>query len=376
MSRNKNKKGGIKLARSSLQKRIGNYDQGLVPLINTKGRRFKENNEYFHSLGEFDRDYYKILKSKVLQGITFKTQLQLMNSFGCPINPHISNRRTHIDLTVIISAIIARELGLNVRLCEAIALGHDVGHAPYSHNGERYLGTNHAWMSATMLQLIERGGKGLNLTWEVLNGIINHSRNNEELYLEKNQPNEVSVVVIADKLAYLFLDIEELVACEPNWVDFESISKMAERLGKTRTERTNACINALIKESIEKGRVSFSKSREAQIFRILRDRMNKEYYKVIDFREERLYQVENLKIVLDFFRSGNLCENLTPELVVNMLIDDEVDWLANMLRNRKPTEKDFQQILKLSAVKIVKSLKGKEINHNTNPLWEIVESVI
>lgn len=358
------------MAKRSLQKKIETYAQGLVPLEVTMGRIFEENIK-FPGLSEWDRDFYRILNSWAMRRISWKSQVRSRNNgFGGPVSPHISNRRTHIDLTIIISGIIARELGLNVRLCEAIAAGHDLGHTPYSHNGERFLGVDHALNAANILQLVERNGKGLNLTWEVISGIINHSRNNEELYLDKDQPNEISVVVIADKLAYLFLDIEELVACKPNWVDFGSISKIADRLGETRTERTNACISALIKESQEEGRISFSKSREAQIFRILRDRMYREYYKVLDFREERLYQVENLKIVLEFFKSENLCGNLTPVFVVGMLVDEEVDWLAKLLCARKPTREDLKQIYQLSALEIVRSLRGKEIDHKASPLWE------
>ncbi|MCK5475018.1 MAG: HD domain-containing protein [Candidatus Pacebacteria bacterium] len=358
------------MKKRSLQRKIEAYDQGLIPLEISRGREFKENSN-FSNLSEWDRDLYKISNSWAMRRISLKMQVRSRNNgFGGPVNPHVSNRRTHIDLTIIISGIIARELGLNVRLCEAIAAGHDLGHTPFGHNGERFLELDHALNALIILHLVERNGKGLNLTWEVLSGILNHSRNNEELYLEKDQPNEVSVVVLADKLAYLFLDIEELVICKPDWVDFESISKIADRLGKTRTERTYACINALIKESRKEGRISFSE-REAQIFRILRDRMYREYYKVLDFREERLYQVENLKIVLEFFKSENLCGNLASEFVVGMLVDEEVDSLAEVLRAGKPTEDDFKWIYQLSAVEIVRSLDGKEIDHKVSPLWKL-----
>ena len=359
----------------SFQKEIGIYTK--APLMVTRGRKFEENIRHFSSLSEWDQDLSRILYSEAMQRISSKMQVWPMNNgSGGPINPHISNRRTHTDLVIIISAIIAKELGLNVRLCEAIAAGHDIGHTPFSHNGERFLKINHALNATVILQSVERNGKGLNLTWEVLSGILNHSRNNEELSLDKEQPEEVSVVVIADKLAYLFLDIKELVSHEPDWVDFESISRVAERFGKTRTERTIACIKALVKESQEEGRISFSKSKEAQIFRVLRDRMYKEYYKAMDFKEERLLQVENLGIVLEFFRSEDLCDNLAPEFVVGMLVDEEVNWLAKLLRARSPIEKDFEQIYQLSAVKVVRSLNRKEIDHRVSPLWDLTESVI
>ena len=358
--------------KSSLQKEIGIYTK--TSLIVTRGREFEEDIKHFPGLSEWDQDLNRILYSEAMQRISSKMQVWPMNNgSGGPINPHVSNRRTHTDLVIIISAIIARELGLNVRLCEAIAAGHDLGHTPFGHNGERFLGLDHALNAIVMLQLVERNGKGLNLTWEVLSGILNHSRNNEELFLDKEQPEEVSVVVIADKLAYLFLDIKELVIYKPDWIDFKSISEMieiADQLGKTRKERTIVCIKALIKESREEGRISFSKSKEAQIFRILRDWMYKKHYKVMDFTKERLYQVENLGIVLEFFRSEDLCRNLAHEFVAGMLVDEEVNWLAELLRTRKPTREDFKQICQLSAVRIVRSLNGKEINHKVSPLWE------
>ncbi|NOQ68482.1 HD domain-containing protein [Patescibacteria group bacterium] len=318
-------------------------------------------------------DFMKILTSWVLQRLNSKMQVHPRgNGFdGSNLtSPHISNRRTHTDLVVRISAIIAKALGLNVKLCMAIALGHDVGHGPFGHNSERITKIKHPNNSAVMLQLVERSGKGLNLTWEVVSGIINHSRDNESLYLDKKQPNEVSVVVIADKLAYLFLDMEELVNCNFEWVDAKNIPEEINILGETRKQRTISCINALIEESQKKGRVSFSESEEARIFRIARSWMYKNFYKVMDFQEERLYQAENLKIVLEFFKSGNLCGNLAPEFVVSMLTDNEVNWLADLLRNGKLIEEDSRQIYQLSALEIVRSLGGKEIDHKASPLWE------
>ena len=356
------------------QQDLGIYIPKLTPMTITMGRASNKNIDNLFNMNPWFEDFMNILNCEALQRLNSKMQVQSINNGFDGLNitsPHISNRRTHTDLVVRISATIAKALELNVDLCMAIALGHDVGHTPYGHNGEKVLGIKHPINSAVILQLVERNGRGLNLTWEVLSGIVNHSRNNEELYLEKNQPNEVSVVVVADKLAYLFLDIKELANCDLNWINTNEIPEEISELGKTRRQRTISCRDALIEESLEKGRVSFSKSREAQIFRILRDWMNKNYYKVLDFREERLYQAENLEIVLEFLESEDLCENLDPKFVASMLIDNEVNWLSNVLRNGKPTEENLKQICRLSALEIVRSLNGKKINYKVNPLWKL-----
>lgn len=360
------------LTTSKKQKELGAYVPKLVPLTISMGRRFSRNDENLFGLNPWQVDFFNILNSMALQRLNSKMQVHAAgNGFdGLRItSPHISNRRTHTDLVVRISAIIASALGLNVDLCMAIALGHDVGHGPFGHNSERITKIDHAFNSGIMLEFVEWNGKGLNLTWEVLSGIINHSRNNESLFLDKSQPNETSVVVIADKLAYLFLDIKELVNSNLEWVNIRDIPEEINILGATRTQRTSSCINALIKESLEKGKVSFSEGEEARIFRIARDWMYKNFYKVMDFKEERLYQAENLEIVLEFFKEENLCGNLAPNFVVSMLIDNEVNWLADILRSGKPTKENFKQIYKLSAVEIVRSLNGKKIDHKKNPLW-------
>lgn len=365
------------IKRSLTKKRQSNletYIPKLTPLTITMGRVNNKDTDNPFGMNLWRKNFGDILTSMALQRLNSKMQVQSINNGFDGLNitsPHISNRRTHTDLVVRISATIAAILGLNDDLCMAIALGHDVGHTPYGHNGERVLDIKHPNNSGVMLQLVERNGKGLNLTWEVLSGIINHSRNNEELYLEKNQPNEVSVVVVADKLAYLFLDIKELANCDLDWINANEIPEEISELGETRRQRTISCRDALIKESLEEGRVSFSKSREARIFRILRDWMNKNYYKVLDFKEERLYQAENLEIVLEFLESGDLCKNLDPKFVASMFIDNEVNWLSNVLRNGKPTEENSKQIYQLSALEVVRSLNGKEINHKASPLWKL-----
>jgi len=77
-------------------------------------------------------------------------------------------------------------------------------------------------------------------------------------------------------------------------------------------------------------------------------------------------------LVLEFFANNELCKNLAPEFVVSMLVDNEINWLANLLQNRNPTKEDFKQIYQLSAVEIVSSLDPNiVINHNESPLWEL-----
>ena len=152
----------------------------------------------------FERDVDRIVYSKAFRRLKHKTQVFLQ-----PEGDHYRTRMTHTLEVTRIARTIARALALNEDLTEAIALGHDLGHTPFGHAGERALnglmpgGFAHYQQSVRVVERLEKGGAGLNLTWEVRNGILCHTKGTPAATLEGQ------VVRLADHIAYINHDIED-----------------------------------------------------------------------------------------------------------------------------------------------------------------------
>ena len=152
----------------------------------------------------FQRDVDRIVYSKAFRRLKHKTQVFLQ-----PEGDHYRTRMTHTLEVSRIARTIARALSLNEDLTEAIALGHDLGHTPFGHAGERALdalmpgGFAHYRQSVRVVERLEKNGEGLNLTWEVRNGILCHTKGEPAATLEGQ------VVRLADHIAYINHDIED-----------------------------------------------------------------------------------------------------------------------------------------------------------------------
>ena len=152
----------------------------------------------------FERDIDRIVYSKAFRRLKHKTQVFLQ-----PEGDHYRTRMTHTLEVSRIARTIARALSLNEDLTEAIALGHDLGHTPFGHAGERALnammpgGFAHYQQSVRVVERLEKNGEGLNLTWEVRNGILCHTKGTAAATLEGQ------VVRLADHIAYINHDIED-----------------------------------------------------------------------------------------------------------------------------------------------------------------------
>ncbi|MBN1289820.1 MAG: deoxyguanosinetriphosphate triphosphohydrolase [Actinobacteria bacterium] len=173
----------------------------------SKGRRRPE--ELCPIRTEFQRDRDRIVHCKSFRRLKHKTQV-----FLAPEGDHYRTRLTHTMEVSQISRSIARALLLNEDLTEAIALGHDLGHTPFGHIGEnalsKFLGGEfrHNIQSLRVVDELEYGGKGLNLTWEVRNGILTHTGD------EKPETLEGEIVRIADRIAYINHDIDDAIRAE------------------------------------------------------------------------------------------------------------------------------------------------------------------
>ena len=170
----------------------------------TKGREYPW--EKCVNRTEFQKDRDKIIHSQAFRRLMNKTQ-----AFLAPVGDHYRTRLTHTLEVTQIARIIARALRLNEDLTEAIALGHDLGHTPFGHAGEEALkecfdpGFTHYKQSLRVVEKLEKGGKGLNLTWEVRDGIVNHTGSHVASTLEG------VVVKYADRIAYINHDIDDAI---------------------------------------------------------------------------------------------------------------------------------------------------------------------
>ncbi len=197
---------------------------------------------------EFQRDRDRIIHSKAFRRLKHKTQV-----FLSPEGDHYRTRLTHTLEVSQIARTIARGLRLNEDLTEAIALGHDLGHTPYGHAGERALGKfthfKHNEQSLRMVDVIENDGKGMNLTFEVRDGILNHSGGGTAATLEGR------VVALADRIAYINHDIDDAVRA--GVIKASDIPKEFVALfGDTHSKRISSMICDIIDESYGKNTIA------------------------------------------------------------------------------------------------------------------------
>lgn len=195
---------------------------------------------------EFQRDRDKIIHSQSFRRLMNKTQV-----FLAPTGDHYRTRLTHTLEVTQIARIIARALRLNEDLTEAAALGHDLGHTPFGHAGEAALQERydpsfaHYKQSLRVVEKLEKNGRGLNLTWEVRDGIVNHTGDHLASTLEG------VIVKYADRIAYINHDIDD--ACRAGILSVDDIPKdILDVLGRGHGERVNKMVTSVIDESAGK----------------------------------------------------------------------------------------------------------------------------
>ena len=238
----------------------------------SKGRMFPEEEDNLRTCFQRDRD--RIIHSKALRRMMHKTQV-----FLAPEGDHYRTRLTHTLEVSQIARTIARGLGLNEDLTEAIAMGHDLGHTPFGHNGEEFLdqihpgGFNHAKQSLRVVDVIEKtsSGKPLNLSWEVRDGILNHG--------SKDHPGtpEGQIVSLSDRIAYINHDIDDALRAKVITLD-ELPKECLELFGYTHGERINSLVVDVIENSWNKPEVIQSEL-YAKEMNVLRDWMFENVYR-------------------------------------------------------------------------------------------------
>lgn len=251
---------------------------------NTKGRVNFE--EECPMRTEFQRDRDRIIYSKAFIRLKNKTQV-----FFSPEGDHYMTRLTHtLDVSQIARS-IARVLALNEDLAEAISLGHDLGHTPFGHSGERVLnklnpkGFKHNEQSLRVVEVLEHDGEGLNLTFEVKDGILNHKMSGTPITLEGQ------AVSLSDRIAYLNHDVDD--ALRAGVIKQQDIPKIVRQtLGETSKERINTMISSVYETSFGKNFVKVS-NEVSKAMDVFRDFMFDSVYNTDAARgeEERAYNM-------------------------------------------------------------------------------------
>ncbi len=291
---------------------------------NSKGRKVFE--EKCPLRTEFARDRDRIIHSKAFRRLKHKTQV-----FISLDNDHHRTRLTHTLEVSQIARTIARALNLNEDLCEAISLGHDLGHTPFGHSGERALdalsphGFKHYKQSLRVVDILERGGMGMNLTFEVRDGIVNHTGDG------KASTDEGSIVKFADRIAYINHDIDDAVRA--GVISASDIPcDLLKSLGHTNSERIDNLITDLVYESLKNDKISMSEKTEADMMS-LRDFMFKNVYNTMKDRDEH-----SLIIIEKIYKHFISNPSLLPQEYKLLLKDWDVhtvicDYIAGMTDN-------------------------------------------
>ena len=200
----------------------------------------------------FQRDRDRILHTNAFRRLKHKTQV-----FIAPLGDHYVTRLTHTLEVSQVARTIARALNLNEDLAEAISLGHDLGHTPFGHIGEDVLnevyygGFRHNEQSLRVVSLLEKNGLGLNLTWEVRDGILNHSKGGKSMFGADwglSNSYEAEVVKISDAIAYINHDIED--AIRAGILSEKDLPReSSELLGDSHPQRVNTMVTDIVENS-------------------------------------------------------------------------------------------------------------------------------
>ena len=245
---------------------------------------------------EFQRDRDKIIHSKSFRRLMHKTQVFLF-----PVDEHYRTRLTHTLEVTQIARIICRALLLNEDLCEAAALGHDLGHTPFGHAGEAAMQQcyspdfTHYKQSVRVVEKLEKDGAGLNLTVEVRDGILNHAGENKAATLEGR------IIKFADRIAYINHDIDD--ACRAGIMTIDDIPEdILKVVGRGHSERINTMVTAVIDAS--QGQPDISMTPEVfEAYEALRDFLFEAVYKNPKAKGEEKKAKAMLCEMFDYFSS-------------------------------------------------------------------------
>lgn len=271
---------------------------------------------------DFQRDRDRIIHCKSFRRLKHKTQV-----FLAPTGDHYRTRLTHTLEVTQIARTIARALRLNEDLTEAIALGHDLGHTPFGHIGEKVLNEisghfEHNEQSLRVVEKLENDGQGLNLTFEVRDGILNHKTSCTPATLEGK------IVNFADRIAYLNHDIDD--AIEGGVITEKDLpAHIVEVLGNTKGARIDSLVKDIVKESFGNPKVTQSQEFADVMNELRRFMFERVYFSEIVLTEEKR-ATKLLKFLFEHFVSH---QEEIPSIYLIHTSDPKVaavDYIASM----------------------------------------------
>lgn len=274
---------------------------------------------------EYQRDRDRILHSKSFRRLKHKTQV-----FLSPGGDHYRTRLTHTLEVTQIARTISRALLLNEDLTEAIGMGHDLGHTPFGHAGERVLDKmtghfSHNEQSLRVVDILEEDGKGLNLTFEVRDGILNHKSDGTPATLEGK------VVSYADRIAYLNHDIDDAIRAGILSED-DIPGEINALLGTKKGQKINSFVADIVNTSRNKSYIEQS-PRFAQAMADLREFMFDKVYIKSAAKTEETRATQMLELLYGFYEKNT---EFVPEGYKNNTDDPKVyitDYIAGMTDN-------------------------------------------
>lgn len=266
----------------------------------SKGRTVKEDEGEIRTCFQRDRD--RIIHSKSFRRLKHKTQV-----FLAPQGDHYRTRLTHVLEVSQIARTISKALRLNEDLTEAIALGHDLGHTPFGHAGEMILreihpgGFEHFNQSLRVVDFLERDGQGLNLTHEVRNGIVTHSKGKGLIIPDKktdrSETLEGQVMRVSDLIAYVNHDLDDAIRAEV--IKKSDIpKKIVKILGDTHAKRIDVMVKDFIYSSRETDNEELKMSSD----------ISEAAYVLRDFLYDRVY--ESPVIINEFKKAKKILKDL------------------------------------------------------------------
>lgn len=302
----------------------------------TKGRVRPEEECTIRSA--FQRDRNRIVYSKAYRRLKHKTQV-----FLSPSGDHYRTRLTHTLEVSEIGRTIARGLRLNEDLVEAIALAHDLGHTPFGHAGETVLnelvpgGFSHYRQSLRVVDVLENDGSGLNLTYEVRDGLVKHSKGYGEVLPknEKNMPEtaEGCVVRYADIIAYLSHDLDD--AIRSRVIDEKDIPAECQRvLGDTHSKRVLTMVQGVLSGTLPEGdKLGFGVSQEiGEAMQVLRSFLFHKVYRSSHVHDEFVKATKILKELFNYcMENQDFLKEVMGEFALSASQERRVgDFVASM----------------------------------------------
>ncbi|MBN19215.1 MAG: deoxyguanosinetriphosphate triphosphohydrolase [Chloroflexi bacterium] len=332
-----------KSIRATLEERENLFSKYASKSYINVGRDIQEASCLFRT--EYQRDRDRILHSKAFRRLKHKTQV-----FISPKGDHFVTRLTHTLEVSQISRTISRALNLNEDLAEAISLGHDLGHTPFGHIGEDEIdkiyanGFRHSSQSVRIVEKIEKDGKGLNLTWDVRQGIKFHSKPRGDFLSKLSSDNltlEGQICRLSDAIAYLNHDIQD--AFRAKILDISDVpSNILKILGESHSQRVNNLVKDIVLNS--KKSIEYAQKSDSIPVISMSEKIKDVFYEFREFMFENVYIPEDLseegstarKVIRVLYEYLNLNSDCLPIEYTSWNKDKNsviVDYIAGMTDN-------------------------------------------